>query len=405
MKKLTVILALLFCFAASGAWAQVRVETKKGGGVTCYVKNPNAVEMTDVPVVLQLENKAYKGALVMEGDVEIASQFDVLDGGTVREISFVVDLKPKQSRVFRVYFAVQDVPNNRYKYRTGAQMFLRENGETIPMDEISATEDNMYNKVYPHGPAFESELAAYRIYFDQKQTVDIYGKVIKRLELPTTEWYPSDQQLIDKYGDDVLYVGGTVGVGTLKGWDGQTIQHIVNMDRRTARILAKGPVRTIVEMQVEGWDYQGHKIGLTSRYTLYAGHRDAQVLQRFTGDTGGLEFATGVQKIYRRSDVRFSDGKGLVADWGRDFPVTDTIKYPQQTVGLAVNIPEKYVLREVVDDKQNYLYIVRPDANNEIRYGISFAAQKEEFGYKTAEEFFQYVRDWKAIKPAVITVR
>ncbi|MDR2937058.1 MAG: DUF4861 domain-containing protein [Rikenellaceae bacterium] len=404
MSKLKIVLALLFCFVVGSAFAQVKVETRRGGGVVCYVKNPNSVAMTDVPVVLQLENKAYKGALVMDGDVEIASQFDVLDNGVIREVSFVVDLKPKQTRVFKVYFSVQEVSAARYKYRTGAQMFLREDGQTVPMDEISATEDNMYNKVYPHGPAFESELAAYRIYFDQKQTVDIYGKVIERLELPDTDWYPSDQQLIDKYGDDVLYVGGTAGVGTLKGWDGQTIRHIVNMDRRTARILAQGPVRTIVEMEIEGWDYQDRKIGLTSRYTLYAGHRDAEVLQRFTGDTQGLDFATGVQKIYRRSDVKFSDGKGLVADWGRDFPVTDTVKYPQQTVGMAVNVPEKYVVREA-EDKQNYLYIVRPDANNEIRYGISFAAQKEEFGYKTPEQFFEYVRAWKALKPATVTVK
>ena len=36
---------------------------------------------------------------------------------------------------------------------------------------------------------------AYRIYFDKKQTVDVYGKYHKQLELARSLWYPTDEQL------------------------------------------------------------------------------------------------------------------------------------------------------------------------------------------------------------------
>ena len=72
-------------------------------------------------------------------------------------------------------------------------------------------------------------------------------------------WYPSDEQLSRGYGHDNLRVFGSVGVGTLKGWDAEKrkMVHITDFKRREARILADGPIRTVVEMRVEGWRYGG----------------------------------------------------------------------------------------------------------------------------------------------------
>ena len=44
----------------------------------------------------------------------------------------------------------------------------------------AAGTENVYSFVYHHGPAIESELVAYRIYFNEKQTVDPYSKVNKK---------------------------------------------------------------------------------------------------------------------------------------------------------------------------------------------------------------------------------
>ena len=80
------------------------------------------------------------------------------------------------------------------------------------------------------------------------------------------------------YGHDNLRVFGSVGVGTLKGWDAEKrkMVHITDFKRREARILADGPIRTVVEMRVEGWRYGGREITMTSRYILYAGHGDGR---------------------------------------------------------------------------------------------------------------------------------
>lgn len=148
-------------------------------------------------------------------------------------------------------------------------MWLKNPDKTLRAVGCASSEKNdMYHKLHHHGPAFESEYAAYRIYFDNKQTIDTYGKKRPQLELAETMWYPSDEQLSRGYGHDNLRVFGSVGVGTLKGWDAEKrkMVHITDFKRREARILADGPIRTVVEMRVEGWRYGGREITMTSRY-------------------------------------------------------------------------------------------------------------------------------------------
>lgn len=400
MKKLFLLSIAAGLLVTADLQAQTGV-TPREGEATVRVTNPNPYALTDAVVVLSIADTTFRSARVTAEGREIPSQFDRFDDGT-RELALVVALEAHGRQTLRIVFSEEPPRPEVYPSRAFAQMFLLENRVPVPMEVISAEEDNMYNRLYHHGPAFESELAAYRVYFDRKQTVDPYGKVIERLELAETRFYPTDEQLADRYGDDVLTVGEAIGIGAMKGWDGERATHIRPMARRTARILAKGPVRAIVEMNVEGWQYGDRTIDMSSRYTIYAGHRDAEVRDRFSPNARGMEFSTGVQRI-RGGDRMESDGRGWIADWGRWYPVSDTVKFGMQTVGLAISMPERYVVAPAVDPL-NYLFVVRPDAAGEIRYRITFAAEKETFGYKTPEAFFNYVRRWDAELPVEIEV-
>ena len=64
-------------------------------------------------------------------------------------------------------------------------------------------------------------MVGYRLYFNEKQTPDIYGKFNKGLEIKESQFYPTDEQLAKGFGDDVLRVFDSCGPGALKGWDGQ----------------------------------------------------------------------------------------------------------------------------------------------------------------------------------------
>ena len=366
--------------------------------VQVQVSNPSSIDRVDKPVVLKVDdlNLGFvpKSAVVMFGSEEIPSQLDDLTGNRkADELAFVVDVASGGNRTLDITFSTEK-STKEYPARVFAEMLVSDkNNKHVPVHSVSIPgTSNIYNQMHHHGPAFESELVAYRIYFDHKQTVDIYGKFNKGFEIEESQFYPTDEQLARGFGDDVLRVSGSCGVGGFKGWDGKKAIHINPVDTRTMRILAYGPVRTVSELEVNGWQYQGKELDMTTRYTLYAGHRDMEVEVFFDEPLGDEIFATGVQDI--KGSVSYSDGKGLIGCWGTDWPVNDTVKYAKETVGLATYVPQKYVVREA-KDKPNYLYLVSNNGGDYIKYYTTFTSKKEKFGYEDSDTWFNHIRAWK----------
>lgn len=400
--------AICLALLAGGLSASAQGQEKK---IEVIVENPWNAEKVDEPVVIDLSSLGagftVKSATVFDGTNEIPSQLDDMNGDTrADELAFVINLPASGKKTLNVTLSSLK-SDKTYPARVYAEMLFRTSkknkyakGYAIYADGASDT----YNVQHHHGAAFESELVAYRIYFNEKQTTDLYGKFHKGLELEESQFYPTDEQLKRGFGDDVIKVNSSCGAGTLRGWDGTQSTLIKPVAVRGQRILASGPVRTIVDAEVKGWQYQNKELNMINRYTLYAGHRDAQVDVLFDAPLDKEVFCTGVQNITRHADM-FSDHNGLVASWGTDWPVNDTVKYKKETVGLATYIPKKYVVKET-SDKENFLYTISAPGKSSFRYYTSFTSCKETFGYPDKEKWFAYVQEWKKAleQPVKITV-
>lgn len=400
--------AICLALLAGGLSASAQGQEKK---IEVIVENPWNAEKVDEPVVIDLSSLGagftVKSATVFDGTNEIPSQLDDMNGDTrADELAFVINLPASGKKTLNV--TLSSLKSDKiYPARVYAEMLFRTSkknkyakGYAIYADGASDT----YNVQHHHGAAFESELVAYRIYFNEKQTTDLYGKFHKGLELEESQFYPTDEQLKRGFGDDVIKVNSSCGAGTLRGWDGTQSTLIKPVAVRGQRILASGPVRTIVDAEVKGWQYQNKELNMINRYTLYAGHRDAQVDVLFDAPLDKEVFCTGVQNITGHADM-FSDHNGLVASWGTDWPVNDTVKYKKETVGLATYIPKKYVVKET-SDKENFLYTISAPGKSSFRYYTSFTSCKETFGYPDKEKWFAYVQEWKKAleQPVKITV-
>ncbi len=400
--------AICLALLAGGLSASAQGQEKK---IEVIVENPWNAEKVDEPVVIDLSSLGagftVKSATVFDGTNEIPSQLDDMNGDTrADELAFVINLPASGKKTLNVTLSSLK-SDKTYPARVYAEMLFRTSkknkyakGYAIYADGASDT----YNVQHHHGAAFESELVAYRIYFNEKQTTDLYGKFHKGLELEESQFYPTDEQLKRGFGDDVIKVNSSCGAGTLRGWDGTQSTLIKPVAVRGQRILASGPVRTIVDAEVKGWQYQNKELNMINRYTLYAGHRDAQVDVLFDAPLDKEVFCTGVQNITGHADM-FSDHNGLVASWGTDWPVNDTVKYKKETVGLATYIPKKYVVKETFD-KENFLYTISAPGKSSFRYYTSFTSCKETFGYPDKEKWFAYVQEWKKAleQPVKITV-
>ena len=404
MKKSIKIALAMYCCLPLCSFAQKAEKT-----FSIEVSNGWNKAKENEPVVLKIKelNAGFtvKSAIVKEGNTEIPSQLDDLNGDRkADELSFVTNVPAKGNKTFNIILS-SEKSTKTYPSKVYAEMLVSDKkGKHVPISSVSVPGGILYNQLHHHGPAFESELVAYRIYFDKKQTVDLYGKFNKGFEIKESGFYPSDEQLAKGFGDDVLRVNSSCGLGALKGWDGKKATHIDPVSNRTESILAYGPVRTVVDVIANDWQYQGAELNMTTRYILYAGHRDAEVKIMFQEPLKKEVFCTGVQDI--KDSKSFSDHEGLIACWGTDWPVNDTIKYAKETVGLATCIPQKFVKSEV-KDKENYLYTVAADGKKSFNYNIVFTSMKETFGYKTKEAWFAYVQEWKKelAHPCKVTIK
>lgn len=271
-----------------------------------------------------------------------------------------------------------------------------------PISEWHASpEVDTYHQLHHHGVAVESEPMAYRIYFDKKQTIDPYCKRTPQLELAQSYWYPNDSLLAAGYGDDILRVSGTVGVGSVKYWNGKKQVHIEPVAERSQRIVRQTNNSATIEVAVKDWQVEGRNVQMATQYTMRAGHRDMRCDVQLSEAVTGL--CTGVQ-IKAKGEwqaVNVENGV-LLASWETDWPVNDSVKYAKETVGLAVFIPKAYA-GELVQDKQNNLCLLNTLPFREgMGVGCHFyltcvGATKENHPVATnATEWFSYLRRWAA---------
>src|SRR5215471_18212297 len=263
-------------------------------GIKLSVTNPSAEERRAEPVVIpiaQLRNIAPNlraGALIvtvthtqnLEEDaaalqaMEIPSQVDDLDNdGKADELSFQLDLQPHETCVVTISFGE---PGRIYKIR----------------GDYAQRTDAMFAKKI-QGLGWESEKNAWRIYFDPRNAIDLYGKrrsmlLLKRLAEPEFDYHAESPD-----GRDTYEIGDALGIGSVAAWSQNKVVKADDVKNREYRVISSGPVRSIVELTYDGWNVSGSRVTLRTRITQWAGDRG--FYQSITTDnTSSVALATGL---------------------------------------------------------------------------------------------------------------
>ena len=371
--------------------------------ITVSVTNPMDAYRADQPVLISLSDYGYVSRAIVTCDgSEIPCQLDDLNqDDTFDELCFLANLHGKEKKQYQVaLYSDPKLQPAQYPARVYAELLLRndkikdKNKHNNYIQSITARGDcaDSYHAVHHHGVAFESELNGIRIYFDKRQTLDLYGKFQKRLELQATQFYTSEEQKAEGYGDDVLWVGNTFGLGAFRGWDGSQPTMIDPVASRTQRIISYGPLRTIVEVVDKDWSYLS-PLNVTLRYIQYAGHRDTDVEVYFTKPYVNMrdyQFSTGLVNL--KESQEYSDHSGLRGSWG-------------QAVGLGILIPKQYIISEQPANADTYAFVIGTDSNI-IKYKVTYTSDTESFGYHSANEWFNHLQQWRqeVLQPVKVKV-
>lgn len=377
--------------------------------LTVTVSNPIDKPREAVPVVVPVkaaEGKDVK-SVTIKNHPEIAWQLDDLnDDGLADELVFLVDLAPKQTEKYTIDFSNQ---LSTAEFESGTNAYIRLNDKNKKHPKIQAiafpgSADNrqMYNSIYGHGAVLEGLHNAIRVYMDNRQSIDLYAKNTPRLELEETGFYTTRQQLEEGYGRDVLWAGTSVALASFRGYQNGVPVTIDTVATRSQRVVTTGPVRSIIEVADRGWVYNGKPIDMRQRYTIYDRHRDYDVEVSLVGVGENVDFCTGVQKL-AIDNQGFVTSDGLAGSWGSNVPDKNMADI-SDTVGLGLWVADDNLV-SVKEDDVNYLTILRPDSKGVIRYSFTSGAVRESASPHSADDWFYYLRNWKALKSSPVKVR
>lgn len=359
--------------------------------------NPLDQRVTGIPVVIPLAKYGVVTDANVYGSHDIPFQLDDLDGdGIADELVYVLNVDAKHDKHIKVKLNAGVGPQT-FDQKSRAYIKLRDEKKKYP-EVLSVTypgnSDNsiIYNTIYGHGAVMESIGNAWRIYIDNRQSIDLYGKKKKQMELEETGFYTTVEQSNEGYGRDILWAGKSVAAGSFRGLTNGQPATIDTVASRTQRIIASGPIRSIIEVEDKGWVINGKKVDMVQRYTQYGVNPWFEVEITLKGEGADQIFATGVQKIGDDGGEGFIGKNGLAGSWGTNIPEK---KYPEmtETLGIGIQIDPANLVSAREDDL-NYLMEVKPDKDGKIRYWVNFVSAMEPKAPKNLEEWKKRLEDW-----------
>lgn len=380
--------------------------------LTVTVSNPLPDTRQNVPVVVSLPAKgAEVRSVSIAGHPDMPWQLDDMNrDGRADELVMMVDLKPSETMRLKVNLS-DKAPSHTFEPKTEAYIKLHDKNQKHPRIQAitfpgNADNRQMYNSIYGHGAVLEGLTSAIRIYMDNRQSVDLYAKNHPQLELETTGFYTTIDQMDKGYGRDILWAGTSVALGSFRAWDGSAPLTIDSVVTRGQSVVTTGPLRSVVEVTDRGWVATpgATPVDMTQRYTVWAGRRDYQVDIHISPSPSGATYCTGIQKVME-DNTGFITPDGLAGSWGWNVPEKKHAEL-RDTLGLGIYIPAPYLVRTIEDDI-NYLTLLRPDSRGNIRYTFTSAALRDQTSPRSADEWFAWLRRWKKeqANPVKVTVK
>lgn len=360
--------------------------------VTITVSNPTQDNWPEVPVVVawtaELEEAWEAGCRYLSSGHPVALQCDDLDGdGRTDELVFLASLRPGETRKYTLD-------------REGAEIKIAPRAHAL-----------MSLKGFD-GPGWESDVIAYRIYWNADNAMDIFGKSRPILSLDHWAKPGVPHSIEDEHGIDVLKVGRALGIGGFGAWIDGRIHKVSNV-MKTHHIRADGPLRAVVDLEYVYWqpgpfpDLSRQAITSNSaphydlwvRMSIFAGQKWGQAAIRIHPLSGSPmpEMVTGLPK-HEDTTLIQDQATGILGRWGRQ-ALGDRDAPKAGNLGLGVIVDPDRVVAFGEDDFNTYARLRADGGKVQYRYHGSWF--KEPDAARSAKEYKDMLRAVARMRPEV----
>ncbi|MBB5213025.1 DUF4861 family protein [Microbulbifer hydrolyticus] len=199
-------------------------------------------------------------------------------------------------------------------------------GKYVPVEFMQLPQDHQIgNRLFKYeGPGWESEHVAYRLYFDERAAIDIFGKTKSQLVLPEVGQDGTDYHALSDWGMDVLKVGKSLGLGGIGAWGEQGLTG-VNAFSSAQLQVHNGADASGVDLKYSEWQTPAGARDLDLQLRIAPGSRLTHV--RASTDEGLPGWATGIVRHgLEPITLNSPDSEwGYLATWGQQSLADDNL--------------------------------------------------------------------------------
>lgn len=362
------------------------------GEVVISVRNPTETDWKEAPVVITYGPGTAAlgpGALAARSDVHtVPVQRDDLDGdGRTDELAFLASMPAGKAATYT----------------------LIQRPEGLPVPQRAAARFSLKGF---DGPAWESDVTGYRIYWNADNAMDIFNKSRPILSLEYWARPGVPHNIESEYGLDTLKVGRSLGLGGFGAWIDGSIHKVSNV-MKACTIRADGPIRAVVDLEYVNWQpgpipdlareaitsAKAPHYNLDVRVSIFAGQRwgDAVVTVTPLGESPMPELVTGLPNHDGTELIRDARA-GILGRWGRQ-ALGDRDAPNTADLGIGVILEPDAVIEMGDTDFDTYVRLRPRDGRVRYRYHGSWG--KEPGGARSAREYEHMLRNVAELRPVI----
>jgi len=334
------------------------------------------------------------GIRVVSNEAEIASEYSSEDGLVI----MIDSLKAKETRTLTIYYVSEP---RTYRKRTQAELSKKTGGQWKEGKYIGGTFINIDSLRVPpehkdhsdflryEGPGWESELVAYRLYLDQRNAIDVFGKTTNDLVLMGVGQVGAQSyHEMQPWGMDIQKVGNSLGIGTIGIWADTSVMRVEKTDGVICYVR-NGTLTSSVLLDHYGWKIPSDTVMLATSLSIDAGSRWTFASHNILDDDydDDRKLCTGIIKDTHAKLFK-SEGNdstyGYIATYGKQSLNNDNL-------GLVI-VFDHNAFVAFREDANNHVVELLENSNfGTVDYYFAAAWEREPNGITNENEFLQWV--------------
>jgi hypothetical protein len=334
--------------------------------------------------------------LVFDGKAEIPSELANTAKGGNEIILSIGKVRANEKKTLSIRYARTGTSAKNYPKRTQAELSHKTGGEWkgpeyvggkfLNVNFLRVPKEHKSHSWYIRyeGPGWESDKVAYRLYLDERNAHDVFGKIIPEpvLQKVGQNNFESYHDL-QPWGMDILKVGNSLGLGSIGTWREGKATRVEITDSITCEITNNGSLHSSFITRYYGWNSRGQKQHLTTETSIQAGSRLTHLNLH---STAPMDFCTGIIKDKNAQVQTFpGDDKsfGFMATYGKQSLNNDEL-------GLVVFFRPS-TLASFAEDVDSHVVVFKPGQKS-VEYYFAAAWIREPGGLTNKNEFMAYVK-------------